>query len=51
MSEYEFTDEEEMTSSGFRELLAVQKTLQDSPDQFADTGVVWCIGKRFEELL
>ncbi len=36
VKEFEFTEEEKTTSSGCRELLAVQKTLQDSPEQFAD---------------
>jgi hypothetical protein len=36
VKDFEFTDEEKTTSSGCRELLAVQKTLQESPGQFAD---------------
>jgi hypothetical protein len=36
VKDFELTDEEKTTSSGCRELLAVQKTLQDSPGQFED---------------
>jgi hypothetical protein len=36
VKDFEFTEEEKTTSSGCRELLAVKKTLQDSPGQFED---------------
>ncbi|MFN9900689.1 MAG: hypothetical protein ACK55Z_18295, partial [bacterium] len=36
MKDFEFSDSEKSASSGFRELLAVKKTLEAEPEQFRE---------------
>ncbi len=51
VKDFEFTEEEKTTSSRCRELLAVKKTLQESPSSSQITRVVQCIGKQIQRIV